>query len=322
MPDGPHRTKLEYKPGVAQDVPVQIRGSPSNLGPVVPRRFLAVLSPDPPRPFRQGSGRLELARALVNEGAPLTARVIVNRVWKQHFGAGLVETTSDFGAQGARPSHPELLDDLTARFIANGWSLKWLHREIMLSAAYQQASAHDQRGHTADPDNRYLWRMNRRRLEIEAWRDAMLAVAGKLRLERGGPPMDLGDPRNQRRTLYGTVQRRELADMLRLHDFPDPTTHSPGRIPTTTPLQQLFVLNSPFVQRQAAALAARLKREVTDGNEARVRRAYLLVYGRPATQRQVDLAIRFLTARGENSDAMWQQYAQVLLGSNEFLFVD
>jgi hypothetical protein len=319
LPDGPHRTKLEYRAGVAQNVALQIRGNPGNPGPVVPRRFLAVLSAEPPRLFTQGSGRLELARALVNEGAPLTARVMVNRIWKHHFGAGLVETTSDFGAQGTRPSHPELLDDLAARFQQNGWSLKWLHREIMLSAAYQQSSAHDDKKHAVDTANRWLWRMNRRRLEIEAWRDAMLAASGTLRWEQGGPPLELGDPHNRRRTLYGMVKRRELHDMLRLHDFPDPATHSPGRIPTTTPLQQLFVLNSPFLQQQAAALVERLKREAPLGVEDRVRRAYLLLYGRPATDMQVQWATEFLQPE---SDGLWWQYAQVLLGSNEFLFVD
>jgi hypothetical protein len=323
LADGPHRTKLEYKPGVAQDVNVQVRGNPANAGAVVPRRFLAVLSSGEPKPFRQGSGRLELARAIVTEGAPLAARVIVNRVWKHHFGAGLVDTPSDFGAQGARPSHPALLDDLTARFIASGWSLKWLHREIMLSAAYQQASGHEERKRAIDPDNRWLWRMNRRRLEIEAWRDAMLAVSGTLTLERGGPSLDLGDARNRRRTVYGTVKRRELNDMLRLYDFPDPTTHSPGRLPTTTPLQQLFVLNSPFVQQQSAALARRLRAEAPGSTEDRVRRAYLLLYGRAATEGQMRLAVEFLqTDKSAEAAALWQQYAQVLLGSNEFLFVD
>jgi hypothetical protein len=320
LPDGAHRTKLEYRPGVAQDVAMQVRGSPTNLGPVVPRRFLAVLSPDSPRPFTQGSGRLELARALVTDAAPLTARVIVNRVWRHHFGTGLVETPSDFGAQGDRPSHPQLLDDLAARFVANGWSLRWLHREIVLSAAYRQASTTDARKQAVEPDNRLLWRMNRRRLEVEAWRDAMLAASGTLSLDVGGPAQELGDPKNRRRTLYGKVKRRELSDVLRLHDFPDPTTHSGNRVPTTTPLQQLFTLNSPFLQEQASALVKRLHAEAPANDEVRVRHAYRLLYGREATAGQVRLALDFLGA-GDRA-ALWDQYAQALLASNEFLFVD
>jgi cytochrome c553 len=319
LPDGPSRTKLDYKVGVGQDVPMQIRGNPANPGPTVPRRFLTVLSPESPAPFKVGSGRLELARAVVNEGAPLAGRVIVNRIWKQHFGSGLVETPSDFGVQGARPTHPELLDDLTARFLKNGWSLKWLHREIMLSAAYQQASTHDERKATIDPDNRWLWRMSRRRLEVEAWRDAMLSVSGTLNLVRGGRPLDLADAKNQRRTLYGIVKRRELNDMLRLFDFPDPITHSAARLPTTTPLQQLFTLNSPLLRQQSAALVQRLKKDAPD-EDARIRRAYLLLFGRPATDNQVRVGREFLgNAPG---DEAWLQYAHALLASNEFLFVD
>jgi hypothetical protein len=200
----------------------------------------------------------------------------------------------------------------------HGWSLKWLHREIMLSAAYQQASTQDKDKHAVDPDNKWLWRMNRRRLEVEAWRDAMLAVTGTLDLKRGGPPLDLGDPKNTRRTLYGTVKRRELHDMLRLFDFPDPVTHSAARLPTTTPLQQLFTLNSPFLQQQATALVKRLPAEADD--DARIRRAYLLLYGRPATVNQVRLAREFLGT--PSSEAAWVQYAHALLGSNEFLFID
>lgn len=325
LADGPHRTKVEYKPGVALDLAVQIRGNPANPGPVVPRRFLAVLSSDVPKPFIQGSGRLELAQAMVKEAGLLAARVLVNRVWKLHFGTGLVETLSDFGAQGDRPSHPQLLDDLAARFVQNGWSIKWLHREIMLSAAYQQTSLVGQAARlpatTIDPDNRLLWRMNRRRLDVEAWRDAMLAVAGTLKKDQGGPALDLSDPNNTRRTLYGIVKRRELNDVLRLYDFPDPVTHSATRVPTTTPLQQLFTLNSPFVQNQSAALVRRLKTETPAGGEGRVRRAYQLLFGRPPTEGQLRVALTFLTD-GQGSDAVWEQYVQVLLGSNEFMFVD
>jgi len=318
MADGPHKTKLVYKSGEAHDVPMQIRGNPSSPGKIVPRRFLSVLSPKTPEVFTKGSGRLELARAIVTDGAPLAARVLVNRVWKHHFGRGLVETPSDFGAQGDRPSHPELLEDLAARFVANGWSVKWLHREIMLSATYRQTShlAKEQQG--IDPDNKYLWRMNRRRLDVEAWRDAMLAVSGTLDPRLGGPSLDLGDAKNGRRTLYGTVKRRELHDLLRLHDFPDPTSHASHRVPTVTPLQQLFTLNSPFILGQAAALAQRVQKHPGPQGE-KIQFAYRTLFGRAATERQLQLGLDFI---GAGSDGTWRQYAQVLLSSNEFLFVD
>ncbi|MBN9119112.1 MAG: PSD1 domain-containing protein [Planctomycetes bacterium] len=322
---GPNKTRLEYEDGVGHDVAVHTRGNPNRPGPVVPRRFLTVLSGDGAKPFTRGSGRLELAKAVVTDGAPLAARVIVNRVWKHHFGRGLVDTPSDFGRQGDRPSHPELLDDLAARFVAGGkgegaWSLKWLHREIMLSAAYQQASSHDAAKQTVDPDNRWLWRMNRRRLEVESWRDAMLAVNGTLRPELGGPPQELTDANNRRRTLYGLVRRRDLTDLLRLHDFPDPLGHSAGRIPTTTPLQQLFALNGPLLRQEAAALVKRLEADVPAGGADRVRRAYALLFNRTPTEREIKLALAYL---GEKPDASaWSRYAHVLLGSNEFLFID
>jgi hypothetical protein len=367
LTDGPHHTRLVYKPQ-PEDVAVQVRGNPASVGPVVPRRFLAVLSGDAPRPFRQGSGRLELAQAIVGEAGALAARVIVNRVWEHHFGAGLVRTPSDFGRQGERPSHPELLDDLAARFVANGWSLKWLHREIVLSAAYQQSSrTSDQARVAPDPDNRWLSRMSRRRLEVEAWRDAVLSATGLLDPQMGGPAIDLERADNHRRTLYGIVKRRELNNLLRLNDFPDPTTHSASRIPTTTPLQQLFVLNSPFMQRQSAALVRRLH-VLGSSDRERIRTAYWLLYGRPATEREEELGLAFLAEAGRKNPSPqppprsgegekaknpspqppprsgegekaknpspqppprsgegekgWEQYAQVLLASNEFLYVD
>lgn len=314
--DGPHRTKLTYKPGVAQDVAVQIRGNPAHSGQITPRRFLTVWGDN--TPFRQGSGRRELARALVTTAAPLVARVYVNRVWKHHFGSALVATTSDFGKQGTPPTHPELLDDLTARFMARGWSTKWLHRELVLSAAYQQSSQRLPGGQALDPDNRWLWRMNPRRLEIEAWRDAMLAVSGVLQRQNGGAPMDLSNPHNYRRTLYGQVKRRELNDVLRLHDFPDPIIHSPGRLPTTTPLQQLYTLNAPFPHDQATSLSRRLSKETPEPAQ-RVRRAYQLLLGREPSARQVQWALAFLH---EDTEANWTRYFHALLASNEFLFID
>jgi len=330
LPNGPDGTKLEYKPGEPRDLPVFIRGNPSNPGKVVSRRFLEVLSPETPEPFTRGSGRLDLAEALFKEGAPLAARVIVNRVWAQHFGKGIVDTPSDFGTQGSPPSHPELLDDLAARFIEAGWSLKWLHREIVLSATYQQSSRHDAAKIAADPNNRWLARMNRRRLDVEAWRDAMLFVSGELDPQIGGPAVELTASNNVRRTLYGKVARRELNDMLRIYDFPDPSGHSPAREPTTTPLQQLFVLNSPFVQDRAASLAKRLRGDGEADPEAQIRHAYRLLFARAATGREVEIGRRFLSAPEDAaakngapfSVSRWTDYAQALLGSNEFLFVD
>ncbi len=335
---GPHTTKIEYKPNEPRDVRVHIRGNPSKLGNLVSRRFLTVLSDEKPAPFQNGSGRLDLARAIFNDAAPLAARVIVNRVWLQHFGRGLVTTPSNFGRQGTPPTHPKLLDDLAARFVAtartspnpslanrgeSAWSLKWLHREIMLSATYRQASRHDTKKAKTDPDNRWLWRMNRKRLEIESWRDAMLAVTGRLDLRIGGAPFDLTAPSATRRTIYGKVHRRDVNNMLRIFDFPDPTGHSPKREITTTPLQQLFVLNSEFMQLQATTLATRVRAD-TNITRDRVRRAYQLLFGSDPSDDQLQLAHRFLnhSADQQLSDKDWNEYLHVLLGSNAFAFVD
>jgi cytochrome c553 len=312
---------------------VHIRGSAENLGGEAPRRFLSILSPDEPRPFASGSGRLELAESIASQDNPLTARVMVNRMWRHHFGEGLVRTPSNFGALGERPTHPELLDYLAARFIASGWSIKAMHREMMLSAAYQQASRFDGAKATVDADNRLLWRMNRRRLEVEAWRDAMLAVAGTLDNTVGGPSLELTDANNRRRTLYGVVSRHRLDDLLRLFDFPDPNLTSDKRPITTVPLQQLFVLNSDFMANNAKALAERLK-AAGDSDESRVRAAFVRLYARPPSDRELQLGLTFLAASSDSNTAQdaaaaeadkltrWERYAQVLLSANEFLYVD
>jgi hypothetical protein len=317
LPDGEHRTKIEYRAGEAMDVPMHIRGNAAKPGAVVSRRFISVLTSDPPVTFKNGSGRLELAEAIVTDAAPLAARVIVNRVWMHHFGRGLVTTPSNFGTQGEHPSHPELLDDLTARFIQHGWSLKWLHREIVLSATYQQASTRDPARRAVDPENVWLWRMKPRRLEVEAWRDAMLAAGGDLDLQIGGPAVDLDAADNHRRTVYGRVKRRELADVLRLHDFPDPIAHAAHRVPTTTPLQQLFTLNSPLIRQRSEALAARLERESPAEAEERVKWLYRELFGREATPGELQRSLAFVEAAGT-----WREYCQVLLGGNEMLYID
>jgi len=323
-------SKLDYRPE-PQDLNVFIRGNPNKLGPLVPRRFISVLSPAEPRPLINGSGRVDLAEAILSEAAPLVARVMVNRVWLAHFGRGLVETPSNFGRLGAAPSHPELLEDLAARFVDNGWSLKWLHREILKSATYRQSSHFDEASFAIDPDNRWLWRMNRRRLDIEPWRDAMLTVAGSIDLTLGGPSLAADSPSNVRRTIYTTVHQRELTKMLQLHDFPDPSLHSPQRMDTTTPLQGLYVLNSPFMTAQATALVKRLWEEAPADDDARLRHAYRLVFGRQPSKNELSVASTYLRdverECGEEGDdnatqSAWKLYAHALLGSNELLFVD
>ncbi len=300
---------------------VHLRGNPQTLGEEAPRRFVEVLDPEC-RPFRKGSGRLELAEAIASKDNPLTARVLVNRVWRHHFGSGIVRTPSNFGALGERPTHPELLDHLATRFVASGWSLKKLHREMMLSSAYQLGSAFRAENHAADPENRLLWRMNRRRLEVEAWRDAMLAAAGTLDRTLGGPASSLADPNNRRRTLYGSVSRHDLDNLLRLFDFPDPNITSGERSVTTVPLQQLFVLNSEFMARNARALVARLT-TAGDTDTDRIRRAFATLYARPPTAEELRLGLDFLSGGpGAEKLTRWEQYAQVLLGANEFLYVD
>ncbi len=303
---------------------VFLRGNPATPGPEAGRRFLSVLASEGSPAFStKGSGRLELAQAIASPDNPLTARVMVNRVWEHHFGRGLVATPSNFGKMGERPSHPKLLDYLASRFVAGGWSLKALHREIMLSGTYQLAALDDPSDAEVDPDNVQFWRGNRRRLEVEPWRDAMLAVSGNLDASLGGPSSDLNSASNRRRTYYAKVSRHSLDGLLRLFDFPDPNITADKRAVTAVPLQQLFVLNSEFMERQAKALAARLTS--TPGDDAtKVRRAFPLLYARPATETEVTMAVEFLKGDDEPKGPLskWEQYAQVLLGSNEFLFVD
>jgi hypothetical protein len=307
---------------------VAIRGNAENPGEEAPRAFLGVLCPSDPTPFRDGSGRRELAEAVASRDNPLTARVIVNRLWEHHFGRGLVGTPSNFGALGEPPTHPELLDYLAARLVDQGWSLKSLHREIVLSASYRLSSRIEPSAHAVDPDNLLIWRMNRRRLEVEAWRDAMLAVSGALDPTIGGPSQDLTDSANRRRTLYAKVSRHSLDGLLRLFDFPDPNLTCDRRVATSVPLQQLFVLNSEFMVRQARALAERLSAEGGVDDAAQVRRAFPLLYGREADDDEVRWGVEYLAAGAVGSGGpagtmtAWEQYAQALLGSNEFAFVD
>lgn len=317
-------TRMDYQPGKVRDLEIMLRGDPNATGEVVPRRFLSAFpaADGKPRPFTTGSGRLDLAQALVGEAAPLTARVMVNRVWQHHFGRGLVGTPSEFGVLGEPPTHPALLDELARGFVAHGWSLKWLHREILRSSTWQQSSLAPE-SEQRDPENRLLGRMSRRRLDFEAWRDTMLAASGSLDPRLGGVSSPLTDVTNRRRTLYGTVHRHEIEPMLRLHDFPDPSSHSPSRVETITPLQLLFTLNSPFVLGQAEALAhpAAAPAASPAGVQERVAGLYAALYQRQPSEAETRLAARFLEGRESRREA-WSGYAQALLGGNELVFLD
>ena len=269
-------------------------------------------------PFHHGSGRLELAQAIVDPKNPLTARSIVNRVWLHHFGQGLVRTPGDFGLRGDPPSHPELLDYLASKFIRDGWSMKKLHREIMLSATYQQSSAG--RNAESDPENRLLGHMNRQRLDFEATRDSLLAVSGRLDDKIGGPSAhDLLSPASRRRTLYGFVDRLQVPGLYRAFDFPSPDATSSHRDTTTIPQQALFFMNGPFVAEAARALAHRPDVAACADARKKIARMYQICFGREPTPDELILAVDFVGGGGETA---WQRFAQAVLELNEFAFVD
>jgi cytochrome c553 len=295
---------------------VWVRGDRSNPGALSPPHFVTILSPAEPKRFTKGAGRLELADAITDPANPLTARVIVNRVWQHHFGQGIVRTPSNFGAQGDRPSNPELLDYLAAGFVKDGWSLKKLHRTIMLSSAYQLSAEPVAKNMAADPDNRLVWRYNRQRLDAEALRDDLLFVSGRLDVKEGGLAQNIGKD-NVRRTVYCFVSRRKLDSELALFDFPNPNNTSEQRNATNVPPQRLYFMNNEWVIAQAKAMAAQLK-----GSDAeRIDQAYRLLFQRLPSPDEKKLALDFLRGVADNEKG-WAEYAQVLMTSNEFQFVD
>ncbi len=340
---------------------VLLRGNPANRGPEVPRQFLEVLSPAGRTPFSDGSGRLELARAIASPANPLTARVFVNRVWGWHFGAALVRTPSDFGVRTESPPERALLDWLAASFTEGGWSVKALHRTIVLSNAYRQASEGRPAADAADPDNQLIHRFNRHRLEFEAVRDTLLAAAGALDLRGGGLADDLTKvPFPTRRTVFGFIDRQNLPGMFRTFDFPNPDTSSAQRFATTVPQQALYMMNSPFAQEQARRLMQRPEVAGAKDDAEKVRALYRLVLQRAPETEELKLAKAFLAApRAEPEPTAppaaatpsvgtmekakkknpqrtpppipkvpvvpltrWDEFAQVLLLSNEVAFVD
>jgi hypothetical protein len=391
-----------------KDVAIFVRGSADRPGPTAERRFLQLLANDDSGHFSDGSGRRELAYAITSRANPLTARVIVNRLWGEFFGRPLVPTPSNFGHSGLPPTHPELLDDLAVRFMESGWSVKALVREFVLSATYRQASTvgdtkgtvRRENGKTGlgenetvpssrlpvfsssattaadaqelDQGNDSLSHFPRRRLSIEQWRDSILFVTGELD-PATGRSLELDDPANHRRTVYARISRLKLNDLLMLFDYPDANVHAEKRNVTTTAIQKLFVLNSPFMIERAKALAVRLARECVafgelapaareeDGKTGKrengtvsnqsqssrppvfsssrfpsgspsleatanpaqfVTRAYDLLFSRPPTAEEARLASDFLRRPATGGLTRWEQYAQLLLASNEMLYVD
>ena len=322
--------------GKPHNVAIHKRGDPNTPGEVVPRRFLELFGGQPVAAPDKTSGRLQLADWLTGPAAPLAARVMVNRIWQHHFGAGLVKTPSDFGTRGEPPSHPELLDYLAGRFIAGGWSVKAMHRLIMTSDAYQRSSRFHEANAQIDPDNSALWRFARRRLSAEEIRDTLLAVSGDLDRSPGGahpfpdvktwqftqhsPFAALYD--HNRRSVYLMTQRIKRHPFLALFDGPDANASTGMRHATTVPTQSLFFMNDPFVHSRAVACARRLLTLPND--DARLERACWLLYGRPPAPPERLVARHFLDdAAGPDRDMRaWSAWLRVMLASNEFIHVD
>jgi hypothetical protein len=306
----PDLTFFDVTPGAPRDLPLYRGGNLGTPTDPAPRGFPLVLAKDA-GDFTNGSGRLELGEKIFTDAAPLSARVIVNRVWGWHFDKHLVGTPSDFGIQGLQPTHPELLEDLSARFIANGWSLKWLHREIVRSATYRQSSKPRALEMESDPTNQLMWRMNPRRMDIEAYRDSLLQASGKLDLTLYGPSQPDVDA-GVRRTVYASISRGRSNDVMKLYDVPAPLAHIPMRQPTLNPLQALFVMNSSFVQEQAGALAELVADERSV--EAAIQSLYRRVFSREASPDELALGAAYLRASN------LEHYAQALLSTNEAIF--
>jgi hypothetical protein len=297
----PQAVVLEDRP--KQENPrVFRRGNPMNKGEEVPRRYLEVISGNDRKPFAHRSGRLEMAQTIADRNNPLTARVMVNRVWAWHFGSGLVATTSDFGLRAEAPTHPELLDWLAARFMEEGWSLKKLHRTIMLTAAYQQSSAENDAGLMKDPENKLLWRFSPRRLDLESMRDSLLFASAELDLTTGGRPVEMfGGSPMKRRAVYGRVDRQFLPGTFRTFDFASPDLHTPQRIDTTVPQQALFMMNSPFIADRARALANRPDIASIADPAKRIEKLYQVVHQRKPTTMQVAAGVEYVSAAASDS---------------------
>jgi hypothetical protein len=329
---------------VLVSLPIHIRGSHRNLGRPVRREFPAAMRTSSVRPVfpRDQSGRLELAQWIASSSHPLTARVYVNRIWRWHFGRGIVATTENFGSLGDRPSHPELLDWLARYLMESGWSTKQLHRLILSSNTYQMQSQHDAPGaaEQMDPENKLLWKFRLRRLEAEAIRDALLATAGRLDYRLGGKTVPLRNRQfvfnhtsidhtkydSLRRAIYLPVIRNNLYDFFTQFDFPDPTMPTGNRQATVVAPQALLMMNDELVMDAADGLARRVLNAYSL-DEQRLDYAYLLTLGRKPTPRELDRGLAFLrklVAQHQELDELqrWSLLSQSLLTCNEFLYVN
>ncbi len=292
-PAAPARAMIVQDIPRPHDSPLFIRGEADNRGAIVPRRFLEVLS-GPTRPeFKSGSGRAELAAAITSKNNPLTARVMINRIWQHHFGEGFVSTPDDLGTMAETPSHPELIDYLASRFMDEGWSIKKMHKLIMLSSVYQQGSANNPRYALVDPNNRLLWRMSIRRLEFEPLRDSLLAIGGTLdKTMYGRPTRGL---ESQRRSIYGFIDRQNPADVLVNFDFANPDVTNGKRYQTTVPQQALFFMNSPLVVESAKNLVSRKDFAALSTEEERVSFLYSMIYQRKPSAEEIALGLDFVS---------------------------
>ncbi len=298
------RANALYDVRQSRDYPVLLRGETQNKGDIVPRRFLEILSAEPKkRPeWHEGSGRLQLAQSIADPKNPMTARVLVNRIWQQHWGTGIVLTPDDLGNQSSPPSHPELLDYLAATFMENGWSIKALQRVIVLSNTYQQAATTNPKYAETDPDNRLLWRANLRRLDFEEMHDALLTITGELDRTMGGRPVLItSEGFASRRAIYTTIDRRSPPELLTQFDFPSPDVASGRRYTTIVPQQALFLMNSPMVIEASRKLVDRASFAALKTDEERVSSLYLAVYQRPPTKEEITLAVRYVKANPTGS---------------------
>lgn len=296
-PGSPARAHAIFDNRRIKDFPVLLRGEAGNKGKIVPRRFLEILSPEDRKSYgKKSSGRLELAQAIADPDNPLTARVLVNRVWQQHFGEGFVATPDDLGNMSSLPTHPKLLDYLASEFVANGWSIKTLHREILLSATYQQSSAANLDYAEIDPNNHLLWRANLRRLDIEEVHDSLLAMAGMLDTTQiGGKPVHIGSAEfAERRAVYTWIDRQNPAELFTQFDFPNPDIATGRRYETIVPQQSLFLMNSPLVIETARTLVQSPQFAAAKNNRQRVQELYQQIFQRPPTDKEFELCTKYL----------------------------